>query len=355
MQKIAERAYGPDASYVTLHEANRALIGRNASQLEIGMTIEVPCLSTSDELIAPEAEAAAAELRETATGAPQPVDPARVMNSSRQIETATSHPASDDALSAPSASTQPLRVVAAGGWAPFLDEKREKGGMIAEILSTALSRVMSPDEFRIDFINDRAAHLDPLLTDLAYDVSLAWIRPDCDRIWRLGVESRRRCRNLVWSAPLLEQVFSYYTRVEEAAPADHRALGGRTLCRPETYSLGMMETVGLVEPYIELKRAATAERCFAMLLEGEVDAVVVATAVADEALTTLKATETITEQPQLATVVTLHAVTSIRNPRKAELIARIDEGLHMMREDGAWFEIVRRHLSAQVRRDGAGG
>lgn len=350
LQEIAERAYGPEASYRTLHKANRALIGRNASQLEIGATIEIPCLDAAGE---PIASVIGTDEVESSEDAPRAATPEQDM--SPQEETAAHAPTAHAPAAAPPEPARPLRIVAATGWAPFLDEDRREGGMLAEILAAALSRVMAPGEFRIDFINDRGAHLDPLLADLAYDVSLAWARPDCDQTGKLGDESRRRCRDLVWSDPLFEQVIGYYTRADETPPTDHRALIGRTLCRPETRSLAMMEAVGLVEPDIVLKRPATALACFEMLLGGEVDVVVIASTVADEALTTLKAHDMVAEQPQLAAVATLHAVTSVKNPRGARQMARIDEGLRLIRGDGTWFAIVRRHLIDHARKSGGEG
>jgi len=58
----------------------------------------------------------------------------------------------------------------------------------------------------------------------------------------------------------------------------------------------------------------------------------------------------IAEQPQLSTVATMHAVTSINNPNKDAQLAVLNEGIRDVRESGAWFEIVQRHLVEHSKR-----
>lgn len=349
LQKVVNRVYGPEHSYVLLHRANRDIVGRDPSLIEIGATIRIPCLEglveTSADGAPEETQTAAAQAPATETTKRGPTAPAP-----EAAEPAAPTPAP---TAAPT-SAAPLRIVTASGWAPYLDEDQAEGGMLAALLRAALARAAPASDYRIDFINDRGALLRPLIADGAYDVSLAWIRPDCETRGAHGPEPTFRCDELAWSDPLFELIIGFYTRADAPAPSAHRDLIGKSVCRPAGASAAVLEARGLFEPDIRLVAPESADDCFNMLLAGEVDAVVVATSTADDAIAALGAAGAVAEQPQLAAAAALRAVTSIHNPRKDDQLNAINEGLRLIREDGTWFEIVQRHLIAHARPNGAG-
>ncbi|MFV0474426.1 MAG: LysM peptidoglycan-binding domain-containing protein [Pikeienuella sp.] len=292
LQRIAERTYGPDASYRRVRDANRALIGRNPSAIEVGMRLNLPCPETGADGI----EAAAGSAPDTQ-----------------------------------------LLILAGAGDA--------QGGLLAEILTTALNRIHFSGDYRIEFSGDSIEN--PGRGD---GLSLAWRRPGCD--WD-ETDAQRLCEGFSWSAPVLERVVSYYTRAADAPPADHRALMGKTICRPAGTSTFAMEKVALLPPNIELVRPATPADCFAMLLRGEADAAAMATTDADEALTGLArmdGADLIAEQPQLATITTLHAVAPTGDSGREADLALLDRGLRMIRQDGSWYDIIQKHLRAHAQR-----
>ncbi|MEX2517729.1 MAG: transporter substrate-binding domain-containing protein, partial [Paracoccaceae bacterium] len=319
--------------------------------------IRIPCLEDMAKAgVEGAAEALEADLETPAIAAPATAAPEASGADTAEADAAPAPDHEPAIAEIPEAApgTRPLRIVAAGGWAPYLDEDQAKGGMLAEMLSAALSRAAPDAEIRIDFINDRGALLRPLIADGAYDVSLAWIRPDCAAPGALGEESAFRCAGLAWSDPLFELIIGFYTRADTPAPAGDSDLSGLAVCRPAGSSDALLEAHGLVGPKIRLVAAPEAGACFEMLLAGEVDAVAAPASSADEAIGALGAADRIAEQPQLATAATLHAVTSADNPLKDAQIGRINEGLRMIRKDGGWFEIVQRHLAAHAARLGAG-
>ncbi len=319
LQQITNRAYGPGKSYQLLYSANRAVIGGNPSLIEVGMVLQVPCL---------EGQSAAA---------PTPIAPLQTTGV------------------LPPPVKRKLRITTSSDWAPYHDQTQAEGGMLVEVLNVALSRVMETDEYRIDFINDWAAQLQPLIADLAYDVSFSWYKPNCAVADKLEEGSKFRCYNLAWSDPLFEQLVSYYTRAGETPPATHHDLFGKSVCIPSGYSRFYMEEVDLVEPNIRLATPPSPTDCFRMLIDGQTDAVVISTTVADDSLAKLNAQGRAVENSHLAHVLTLHAVTSIEHPRKEEILGLINEGLKRIREDGAWFEIVQRHLVEHAKKTAASG
>ncbi len=345
LQKVTRMAYGEGLSWRFIYKANKAVVGPNPSAIEVGMRIKVPCRrgqtpgataqATKPETTASDTATTSSAASTAAAAAPAtPATPA---------VTKASLPLNVPGIATPGSST--YRFVTGSDWRPFQDQELENGGMITEIVDTAMETQRGPDGHKIDFINDYSAHLQTLIADIAYDFSFAWFRPNCDKMEKLGAESQFRCTSLDWSDPLFEQIIGYYMRADEAnVPATHADLLGRSICRPKGYALFMMEEFDLVEPAIVLKRPVNTADCFEMLAAGEVDVVVLATMVADSAIAAGGMADQIAEQPQLSTVATLHAVTSINNPNKDAQLAVLNEGIRDVRESGAWFEIVQRHL-----------
>ena len=325
LQRLTNAAYGPGKSWQLLYRPNRSVVGANPSLIEVGMVLTIPC--REGQATAPDTAAAAPATTAAAT------------------ETAV--------IAAPVVSASlpgGIRMITGTDWAPFSNQDQEQGGMITEIVDVALKSATDDDGFKIDFINDWSAHMQPLIQDGAYDFTFPWFRPNCSVIEKLGPGSQFRCNNLAWSDPLFEQIISYYMRASDAnKPSDHTGLFGRTLCRPKGYALFMLEEKDLVEPNITLVTPLSPADCFEQLVAGEVDAVILASMVADDAIARNEMANEIEEQPELATIATLHAVTSINNPDKDRQIAAINAGIKELRESGKWFEIVQRHLIAHAR------
>ena len=354
LQNITRRAYGPELSYNFLYRANRGVVGPNPSLIEVGMVLSVPC--RDGQTPAPAATTAAAP-------APAPeaeAEPAPEAAPAASTETAAADPAPAPAPAETSAPAPAglssrgdgiLKIVTATDYAPFHGEDLENGGMINEITDVALSLTLDKSSYRIDFINDWGAHIDPLILEGAYDFGISWFRPNCDLREKLSADARFRCDRLAWSDPLFEQIIGYYVRTNDPQkPEGHGDLFGRSVCRPTGYSRFMMEEFDLVEPNITVATPTGPSECFQMLAEGTTDAVVIATTVADDTIAKLGLEAVVEEIPQLAYVASLHAVTSIDNPKKAEELAILNKGVQEIRESGKWFEIVQRHLVAHARK-----
>lgn len=343
LQQVTRMAYGDGLSWKFIYKANKAVVGPNPSAIEVGMKIKVPCRRGQTPGVTAKAatpKAAAETTSVAATTAPTVT--------ATPAATQASLPLNVPGVATPGSST--YRFVTGSDWRPFQDQELQNGGMITEIVDTAMETQRGPDGHKIDFINDYSAHLQTLIADIAYDFSFAWFRPNCDKMEKLGAGSQFRCKALDWSDPLFEQIIGYYMRADDAnVPATHADLLGRSICRPKGYALFMMEEFDLVEPAITLKRPVNTADCFEMLAKGEVDVVVLATMVADGAIAAGGMADQIAEQPQLSTVATMHAVTSINNPNKDAQLAVLNEGIRNVRESGAWFEIVQRHLVEHTR------
>ena len=345
LQKVTRMAYGEGLSWSFLYNANKRVVGPNPSLIEVGMVLKVPCRKGQTPGATAQSTAPAASAASTSTA------------------TSTSTSASAQATESSSSSTQSsvqvaarppsakIRFVTASDFAPFTDENLPQGGMITEILDVAMKQVRSEDQYKIDFVNDWGAQFSPLISDRHYEFTFPWYRPNCDVIEKLGENSQFRCRNLAWSDPIFEQIISYYIRADETEPPTvHSDLFGKTFCRPVGWATFMMEELDLSPPRIKMINPVNAADCFEALLDGSADVVVMASITADDTIRKMGAVEQLTEVPTLASIVKLHAVTSIDNPQKEELLEVLNSGIKDVRESGKWFEIVQRHLAAHAQR-----
>ena len=90
--------------------------------------------------------------------------------------------------------------------------------------------------------------------------------------------------------------------------------------------------------------------CLEHLLDGCVDVPVIETTDTHGALENLGEVSLFNDVSSRTSIATLHAVTSINNPRKAQQLAIINAGLGKLRNDGRWLQIGQRQLIAHARR-----
>ena len=314
LSSIAKRVYGDTANYTLIYSANVDVIGGDPGAINVGDRLYLPCLDGAVE--ASTANAAAIRNVQTTEQLPGPSE------------------------------NRPIRVLTSTGWAPFMDEDQEQGGLLTEIINLALENADSKPEYQIDFINDDGAHLNPLIVDHAYDISIGWSRPNCDLFDKLEDESKFRCNNLAFSDPLYEEVLGYYSPASDPVFTEHSALQGKRICRAEAYTLAPMEEVDLVAPVIEVVRAPTAADCVNFVLENKADAALVAVDVAEGRIAELGAADRIQMHEALTFVDVLHAVIAKTHPRSDEILAVVNSGLGNIKETGLWFQTVRRHMTA---------
>lgn len=309
---IAKEVYGSASNYQIIYSANAEAIGPNPGLISAGLVINIPCMDGSTQ-----SQANAAAIRDVVT---------------------------TEQLAAPT--DLAIRVVTATDWAPYFNEDQEQGGMVTELTNVALSAAEGSPEYKIDFVNDWGAHLQPLLTDHAYDFATAWYEPPCELIDQLGDDAKFRCNNFEWSDPMFEILLGYFSRAGEPLPRTHAELAGKSICRPDGYETFVLEEDGLVEPAISFGQEGLITGCMAGLLDGTYDVVVIAVDPGQGAVLELDAQEQIMLNEQLTKVLNLSPVIAKSNPHREEFLAMMNGGIATIKADGRWFEIVNRHLSA---------
>src|SRR5215813_1544381 len=167
---IAARVYGNSSQWTLIFYANQDRMGANASLLVPGLSIRIPCF-----------------------GGQQPATPAPAA-ASPPLQT----PAAGSGEMELSSVVRRIEFLTADGSTPFTDRSLPSGGMITQIVSTAMDLVKEQSQggfaYNISWVNDRAAHLNPLLITRAFDAGFPWLKPDCSRTADLSQDAKYRCQ-----------------------------------------------------------------------------------------------------------------------------------------------------------------
>jgi ABC-type amino acid transport substrate-binding protein len=320
---IARAAYGDADKYRLIYEANVATIGEKADLIEIGTELTIPCDTSGAETAGAAPEIAPAAAAETATETVTPV-------------AATP----DQTPTLPAA--KPISFVTGNGYAPFADEMLPGGGMMTQLVEMSVFRADPAIAYTMTYVNDWQAHIDALLPSGAYDLSFPWVRPDCEGADMLSPGDQVRCTDFVFSGPFYEIVDGFFALRESglASVTDYAAYEGKRICRPEGYTTGVLDAVGLTAPAITLTRPVEVTDCFQALAAGEVDLVSVDAEVGDAAAAKLGLTATVEQNPHLTTLLSLHVIAHRSNQRAVDMIGQLDTGLIEMYQSGEWYEIV---------------
>jgi ABC-type amino acid transport substrate-binding protein len=324
LRYIARAAYGDADQYRLIYDANVDKIGEKADLIEIGVTLTLPCdPKTEAAAVAPTPEALPAPETVTpvaATPEPQPAAPAE----------------------------KPIAMVTGNGYAPFTDEMLPGGGMMTQLVEMATFRADPSIAYNVSFVNDWQAHIDALLPSGAYDLSFPWVRPNCEG-GMLSPGDQARCNDFAFSAPFYEIVDGFFATREGGLMEVTSPSGfvGKRICRPEGYTTGVLDAVGLTAPSITLVRSEDVDDCFRALAAGEVDLVSVDAEVGDATVAKLGLIASVGTNPHLSTIVSLHVIAHKSNPRAVAMLGQLDAGLIEMYQSGEWYDIVSTALLAQ--------
>ena len=314
---IAFAAYGT-YDYQLIFNANRNTVGPSPNNLQVGSLLTLPCedgaLNDGQSL-------------------DQIIQQQRVINQARRSDSTGYKP--------------PIRMVSGSNWAPFSDESLDGGGFVPILARTAMERGGNTRPYSLHYVNDWGSHLETLLPTGAFDVTMAWFTPDCDKYDMLSGPMRDRCDNFLASVPVYEPVQAYFTRAgsEYANITSFDQLKGARVCRMEGYSTNDLEEEGLAPPDITYINPTLPEECIEAVLFGNADITNMELQSGTDAITKLGVSAEVVEIPSLAKVLSLSFMAHRSNPNAREFITMLNRGLNEMRETGEWYAIVSNALN----------
>ncbi|WP_299441765.1 transporter substrate-binding domain-containing protein [uncultured Rhodospira sp.] len=339
LSTIAGAVYGDTRKWTVLHHANISLLGLTPFRLRIGDELRIPCLESGVD------QAAGADI----SGGASAGSGEGMTRSFRQVRATMSdasdanNDASGEVVDKPG---REVLLLTADDYKPFTDRSLAEGGLITGIVDRVMSRAPGVKAHRIDWINDWSSHLDPLLSNGAYDLGFPWLRPNC-----VGNPEQLRCKSFLFSEPMFEMLVLLFVDADDPIEFNEDAdMVGKTLCRPDGYYTHDLDKDGrnwLADGLITLKQPESVDDCFQLLLDGEVDAVALNEFTGREAILRLEIMDAVTvNQTRPLSIEGLYVLAHRDHPWASDLIAAVNEGLAQIKASGVYNEIVDRHLSA---------
>jgi polar amino acid transport system substrate-binding protein len=324
LAQIAARVYGNPAQWTVIFYANQDRLGTNVSLLVPGLALRLPCIGGVPAQALPAAATTPAEAPTTAGG------PRFIISSFvRRVDFLT-----------------------ADGFAPYTGRSLEGGGMLTQLINTAMGLIKEEAKGRFDYgvswVNDWSAHLRPLLLTRSFDVGFPWARPNCDAV-DLDEASRFRCQRFFFSEPLYEEITRLFVPNDSRIRSlRNEEVAGATLCRTAGQPVHELDEQGrnwIKDGKVVLMRPPTVDECFRLLQSGTVHAVVEGELVGRASVTSLSMADRVRMIEQPIALTTYHVLISKSHPHARTIIYYVNSSLERLRDTGEYDRLVERHLA----------
>ncbi len=316
LNSIAQEAYGLSNKWTLIFYANQKQFG-NSPVLIPGKLINIPCIKRQPTQVAVKSDAA--------TG-PGKIAVSRIKGD--------------------------IQLLTAGDYSPFTDQALQKGGMITEIVETALTKLQHDSNgpgHTVSWVNDWSSHLNPLLVRKTFDMGFPWFQPPCEHYDQLDAPAQYRCDKFFFSKPVFEILVLFFTRKDAGFQyASDQEVIGRRLCRPTGYFTFDLDADGrdwVKDEKVTLIRPQSVDECFQLLMRNEVDAVAINEFTGRAAVRKLRIDPEIAVIERPISLLSLHVVVAKTHPRARTYLHYINSSLQALRRSGDYDSIVDRHLS----------
>jgi polar amino acid transport system substrate-binding protein len=325
---IAGRAYANRSQWAVILYANQDRIGANVSLLVPGLSIRIPCLDGQQPATVPEQVA-----KEPATSVEDASPPPEAIELSSMV--------------------QRIEFLTADDYAPFATRSLPNGGMITNIVSSAMDLIKEQAagsfDYNVSWVNDLGAHLNPLLITRAFDVGFPWLKPDCDRGSELSRDAKYRCQRFFFSDPLYEVFVVLFVKSNSPLTFEKdEEILGKTLCQPagnSTFELDKSGRNWVKDNKIVLMQPQTIKECFRLLEDGSVAVVVTADLAGKAIIAELGLGDQVKVLPRPLAISTLHLILPKTHPHASTMLYYINTSIKKLKDSGEYERIVNRHLS----------
>ncbi len=335
---VAARVYGSSSQWPLIFYANQDRMGTNASMLVPGLSIRIPCMAGK--------QSAAAVGPAVITGAP--VESPAPLQSGGDFEL--------------SSVVRQIQFLTADGYTPFTDRTLPNGGMITNIVSASMSLIKEQSggafSYNVSWVNDWAAHLNPLLITRAFDAGFPWLKPDCAHPAELSKDAKYRCQKFFFSDPIFEVFIVLFVKSDSPMTfAKDDEVVGKTLCLPVGQSTQELDKSGrnwVRDNKVTLLRPQNIEECFKLLSSGAANAVVASDLAGKSAMVSLGLGDKVKALQRPVAIGTLHVIVPKTHPHASTMLYYINTAIAKLRDSGEYDKIVDSHMarfwSAQERK-----
>jgi polar amino acid transport system substrate-binding protein len=321
---IAANVYGSSSQWTLIFYANQDRLGSNTSLLQPGVSIRVPCLG-----------------EQSPANAALPVPPAASSPS----------PLTEEMELSPS--FKQFELLTADGFAPFSDRALSHGGMVTQIVTSAMDLIKERSNgnfnYNVSWVNDWTAHLNPLLVTKAFDAGFPWTKPDCSHVSELSQDARYRCQRFFFSDPVFEVLTILFVRSNSPITfAKDDDILGKSVCQAAnqtTYEFDKGGRNWAKNKKIVVLRPATLEECFKLLASGSADAVAAPDLAGTATVSALRLGDKVKSLPRPVAVVTLHVIVPKTHPQASLILYYLNTTIAKLHENGDYDRITDSHLS----------
>lgn len=238
-----------------------------------------------------------------------------------------------------------VNLLTASDYAPFTDKSLPNGGLLTDVVNTALAEAGPEQGYAIHWVEDWGSHFDPLLSNALLDAGFPWHKPDC-----ATTPDEYRCANFLFSDPMFEMlVLLFTTKSNPISFATDEDIFGKRLCHPRgyfTHDLDRADRRWLSEGKVTLEQPQTVADCFEMLMEGKIDAVAMNEFTGRTALKDLDLKDKVEiVQTRPLSIEGLHVIVHKSHPQAEEMLATINTGLRAIKDNGAYQAIIDQHMT----------
>ena len=322
LAKIAAKVYGKSSQWTLIFYANQDRFAAGQVLVTPGLVIRIPCLDT----VAPTAKAP---------------DPA----------TGTSK-ADSSAPTVLSSEIKRIQFLTASDYAPFTDSALPNGGMLTDVVNVAMTEFKADTkaafDFNIAWVNDWAAHLNPLLITRAFDMGFPWAKPNCQAFEELDVNAKYRCQKFFFSDPLFEEQTLVFLKKDSPIKMESESeLVGKKLCRPTGYTTFDLDEQGrnwVKDKKVTLLSPPNVETCLRMLIDGTADAMPINEMTGRAAMIRLDLADKLRVIDKPISFITLHVIIAKSHPNARAMLYYVNAAIAKLKASGNYDQIVERHL-----------
>lgn len=327
---ISQAYYGTRRQWQLVYQAN--LAASRAPTLIPGNTLYIPCIAGVEGALPVTGVETTAATSGTAPAAPTaPVVAAPAPTPAPPPPVARVYPENPE-----------LTLLTGGGYAPFADQALPGQGLATDLVHAALDISPMQISYAVEW-NDSWSEHEAALREARVDMGFPWVKPDC-----AASPETALCQAFHFSDPLMEMPIMLFVREDNQFRFRNDAdVEGRSICRPEgffTHDLDGADRRWISEGKITFVAGRSPVDCFQQVLSGGVDAASVNLFLGASVILEMGLRNQIVPLERPVSEQGLHVVVSKRHWRGTALLYRFNAGLRALKEDGAYREIVSKHL-----------
>ena len=226
------------------------------------------------------------------------------------------------------------------------EPKIPSGGLIAELVSASLNGQPT----KLAWSADAASGVERVLSATGLRLGMPWSRPDCEHKSALTESDVRLCDSFLFSKPLLQTLKLFFVRQGSDFTFERdEQVAGHTICAAANEDIGVLdapERQWIKQDMLTLLRRSSVDECLAALDRNEVDAVFTDDFTGLAVIERLGIGDHVEVVSRPVAFRELSAIAPKADPKSAELISRLNDGLAALKTSGRYWEIVMRQFGS---------